>query len=559
MKVISAAAAFAVLVFAVSTWAFAGPVEDAAAQAWTAFAANDFDRAITILDKAVSDNPFEEAGLKDMLGKAFSARGWSRLGTGNYEGALSDFKQANLDEKEKRPLTYLGLGYTFYRLKNSDDALYYLQEAEYLDPKDGRVHMLLGQINYERGKLDEAAKELQLAVDSGQDIPGLKDYLAKVKKEQGVEESFTKRETYYFNIKYEGEEKRELGDYALKTMSAAYADVGGDLGYYPKEPVNVILYTRQQFNDVTDAPSWSGGVFDGNIRVPVGGANIDRDALAAVLYHEYTHAVIHMVAGGRLPTWLDEAAKELQLAVDSGQDIPGLKDYLAKVKKEQGVEESFTKRETYYFNIKYEGEEKRELGDYALKTMSAAYADVGGDLGYYPKEPVNVILYTRQQFNDVTDAPSWSGGVFDGNIRVPVGGANIDKDALAAVLYHEYTHAVIHMVAGGRLPTWLDEGIAQYEERWVRQPKSEPPGPDLRSLSSLSGSFMGIGDAQAARQAYAESLSAVDFYVSRYGMYSLSKLVRLIGEGSKIDAAMDEAVGVSLGDFEGTWKASLGR
>ncbi len=408
MKVASVAAALAVLVFAVSTWAFAGPVEDAAAQAWTAFAANDFDRAITILDKAVSDNPFEEAGLKDMLGKAYSARGWSRLGTGNYEGALSDFKQANLDEKEKRPLTYLGLGYTFYRLKNSDDALYYLQEAEYLDPKDGRVHMLLGQINYERGKLDEAAKELQLAVDSG-------------------------------------------------------------------------------------------------------------------------------------------------------QDIPGLKDYLAKVKKEQGVEESFTKRETYYFNIKYEGEEKRELGDYALKTMSAAYADVGGDLGYYPKEPVNVILYTRQQFNDVTDAPSWSGGVFDGNIRVPVGGANIDKDALAAVLYHEYTHAVIHMVAGGRLPTWLDEGIAQYEERWIRQPKSEPPGPDVRSLSSLSGSFMGIGDAQAARQAYAESLSAVDFYVSRYGMYSLSKLVRLIGEGSKIDAAMNEAVGVSLGDFEGTWKASLGR
>jgi tetratricopeptide (TPR) repeat protein len=396
-----------VVIFAVSTWAFAGPAEDAAAQAGAALAAGDFDSAIKILEKVVSDNPFETAGLKDMLGRVHSARGWNRLGAGDNEGALADFKQANVNEREKRSVTYLGLGYTLYRLKNSDDALYYLHEAEYLDQSDGRVHMLLGQIYYERGKLDEAARELQLAVDSGQDIPGLKDYLAKVKKEQGVEESFTKRETYYFNIKYEGEEKRELGDFALKTMSAAYADVGGDLGCYPKEPVNVILYTRRQFNDVTDAPSWSGGIFDGNIRVPVGGANIDREALAAVLYHEYTHAVIRMVAGSRLPTW-------------------------------------------------------------------------------------------------------------------------------------------------------LDEGIAQYEERWVRQPKSDQPGPDIRPLSTLNGSFMAIGDAQAAKQAYAESLSAVEFYVSRYGMYSLSRLVRLIGEGSKMDAAMNEAAGVSFGDFEGLWRASIG-
>lgn len=408
LKVVSITAAIAALVLAASTWAFAGPVEDAAAEARAAFAANDFDHAVKVLQKAVSENPFDTAGLKDMLGRAYSARGWSRLGAGDNEGALADFKQASLNERDKRPDTYLGLGYTLYRLKNSDDALYYLREAEYQDPKDGRVHMLLGQINYERGKLDEAARELQLAVDSGQDIPGLKDYLAKVRKEQGVEESFTKRETYYFNIKYEGEEKRELGDYALKTMSAAYADVGGDLGCYPKEPVNVILYTRRQFNDVTDAPAWSGGIFDGNIRIPVGGANIDREALAAVLYHEYTHAVIRMVAGNRLPTW-------------------------------------------------------------------------------------------------------------------------------------------------------LDEGIAQYEERWVRQPKQDPPGPDIRPLESLGGSFMGIGDAQAAKQAYAESLSAVEFYVSRYGMYSLSKLVRLVGEGSKLDAAMNDAAGVPLGDFEGLWRASIGR
>ena len=383
-----------------AAWAAQGP--DAKYQAIAALNAKDYDRAIKILEDASGSNPFDD-GLKKLLGQAYSARGWAKVSSEKFDQALDDFKKARLAEPLKQAATYLGLGYASFRLKENDDALYYLEEAVGLDPKEDQAHALLGEIYYERGSLHEAISEWEQSL--------------QIKQDEGV------------------------------------------------------------------------------------------------------------------------------------------KSLLAKAKKELGVEKSFTKRETYYFNVKYEGEEERELGDQVLDILYSASTSVGGDLGYYLKEPINIILYTRQQFVDVTDAPSWSGGIFDGNIRVPMGG-RVDKTALSAVLYHEFTHAVIHSMAGNRVPTWLDEGLAQYEERWVRAPEGRMEG-DLIPLSKLSGSFMKDGT-DTAKQAYAESLSAVQFFVDRYGMFSLSRVLNLLGEGKDISEAMNEAAGVTLPQFEGLWRESLG-
>ncbi len=374
-------------------------------QAINALNARDFGSAIKILEPASAADPFDDE-FKRLLGFAYDGKGWELSGREKFDSAIECFKKARLVEPKKEMATYLGLGYALFRLKNSDDALYYLNEAVNIDPNGEQPHELLGQINYDRGKLREAIREWELALEIKPDNNDVKASIARAKKELGVEGSFTKRETYYFNVRYEGEEKRELGDEVLNILYSASTNVGGDLGYYLKEPVNVILYTRKQFVDVTDAPSWSGGIFDGNIRIPVGG--------------------------------------------------------------------------------------------------------------------------------------------------------HIDNTALSAVLHHEFTHAVLHTIAGNKLPTWLDEGIAQYEERWAREPEGDVRGGDFIPLSSLSGSFMGIGDPGKVRQAYAESLSAVRFYVDRYGMYSLSNLVKLLGEGRGLSDAMVEAAGISLADFESLWRNSLG-
>jgi tetratricopeptide (TPR) repeat protein len=378
--------------------------ENVKAQVSRAVDRQDFNKAVDLLEQAYSQDAYDDE-LKQLLAMAHTSRGWARVAANDFESALDDFRKAKLVEPEKQATTYLGLGYTSFRLKEYDDALYYLFEVVYIDPRQGQAHEMIGQIYYQRGKLQEAITEWELA----QEI---------------------------------------------------------------------------------------------------------------------------------LP------------------DDQGLKSLLARARKEQGVEGEFTKRGTYYFNIKYEGEEKRQLGDEVLDILNSAYSSVNGDLNYYPKEPVNVILYTKKQFTDLTDAPSWSGGVFDGNIRIPIGGSHINKEALAAVLHHEYTHAVVHMIVGHGLPTWLDEGVAQYEEHWARQAKADIRLDGVLPLSSLSGSFMGMDPARA-EQAYAESLSAVNFYVDRFGMYSLAKLLRLMGEGKSLSGAMEESAGVRLEQFELLWKDSV--
>jgi len=379
--------------------------DDLNARASRAIDAGDYDGAIKILEDAFAETSFDDE-LKKLLALAHDTRGWKRVQAGDLDSALEDFRKAKLVEPEKQATTYMGLGYASFRQKDFDDALYYLFEVVYLDPKFSQAHALIGQIYYQRGKLRDAVTEWELALAGN---PG------------------------------------------------------------------------------------------------------------------------------------DQEVKAL----------------LARANKELGVEGSFTKRETYYFNIKYDGEEKRQLGDKVLDIMNAAYSNVNGELGYYPREPINVILYTRKQFTDLTDAPAWSGGVFDGNIRVPVGGGNIDQTTLAAVLHHEYTHAVVHMIVGHGLPTWLDEGIAQYEEHWVRTPRQTISSNVLIPLSALSGSFMGIGDTAGAELAYSESLSAVNYYIDRFGIYSLTKMLKLMGEGKSLSDAMDDAAGVTLEDFEKLWESSV--
>ena len=64
-------------------------------------------------------------------------------------------------------------------------------------------------------------------------------------------------------------------------------------------------------------------------------------------------------------------------------------------------------------------------------------------LGEYPVHTIVAVLYTEQQFRDITRAPQWSGGQYDGRIRIPVAGAAQKPELFERVMTHELTHAVI--------------------------------------------------------------------------------------------------------------------
>lgn len=233
---------------------------------------------------------------------------------------------------------------------------------------------------------------------------------------------------------------------------------------------------------------------------------------------------------------------------------------IAKVSREAKVEDSFNNKEGTHFNVRYEGGESDVAGHVVAIILEEAYQKVGSDLGFYPDDSITTILYSAEQFMDVTRAPAWSGGIYDGKIKIPVGGLRERTDVLEKVIFHEYTHAVVHRMGGGRVPVWLNEGIAQYEEG--RNGGSEElfrylaSAENLVPLKYLEGSFMGLNQEQAIL-AYGEALSAVKYIMDEYGTGMLTRLVSGYKDGKDSDAAIKDTFQMTYKEFQESWRRYL--
>ena len=103
---------------------------------------------------------------------------------------------------------------------------------------------------------------------------------------------------------------------------------------------------------------------------------------------------------------------------------------------------------------------RRTIRCEVLARLEAAYCRIGNTLGVYPSQPVSVVLYTREQYGEITKLAEWSAAGYDGRIRVPLGRALEQQQELDRVLSHEYVHAVVAMLGGRTVPAWVNEGLA---------------------------------------------------------------------------------------------------
>jgi tetratricopeptide (TPR) repeat protein len=228
--------------------------------------------------------------------------------------------------------------------------------------------------------------------------------------------------------------------------------------------------------------------------------------------------------------------------------------YLEKAQRDATAEADYTENESSHFTLKYEGKHTSEaLRGQLLATLEAEYDDLVRELGIAPRNSIPVVLYTEQSFFDVTQAPSWSGAVFDGKLRIPINGLTSVTPELARVLKHELAHSFIRQLSGGRCPQWLNEGIAQAVE-----PKQISHGRLLAELfrdqreiplNALEGSFVQFSSTQAT-VAYEESLAAVQYISETYSMSDLQRILERLGQGSSTEAALRATIHSDYGQLE---------
>ncbi len=247
-----------------------------------------------------------------------------------------------------------------------------------------------------------------------------------------------------------------------------------------------------------------------------------------------------------IPAW----EKSLELRYDKR-----VEEYLAKAKREQAAEANFTERETGRFTLRYEGAATKDtLRQQIVATLDKEYDDLSSELGITPYQNIPVILYTEQAFFDVTQAPSWTGALNDGKLRIPVQGVEFVNAEMARVLKHELAHSFINQASGGRCPQWLNEGIAQLVEgrqlgtRGARLAELYKDGtqPPLRSLEK---SFLGFSRGQAVL-AYDESLAAAAFIRDSYGMSDIRRILEHLGQGGSTEDAISDVLRLDYAHFD---------
>lgn len=176
--------------------------------------------------------------------------------------------------------------------------------------------------------------------------------------------------------------------------------------------------------------------------------------------------------------------------------------------------------------------------------------------GSIPPFRSSVRLLDEPSFYELTGAPAWTNAMFfRGEIIIPLSAKDpLDLDNLHRSVKHEYSHAVFSAISGGRIPGWLDEGLAQ----WIEGEENPALKNSLRSylmksdpvpLALLQGGFTKLSP-QMVPAAYAQSLLAVQALLKTYGVEKIADYLRLLADPLTNESAFETTFGIAESDFE---------
>ncbi len=257
--------------------------------------------------------------------------------------------------------------------------------------------------------------------------------------------------------------------------------------------------------------------------------------------------------GGDVNAAIVTYEKALKHAPNDPQLATKLNAWRADADANRGFVESRVDR----FRVSFQGHADKALAARATDLLESAFWRIGKTLGAYPSDPVMVMLYTEKQFRDITLAPEWSGGVYDGRIRVPAAGAAQSPQLFERVLTHELTHAMVASLVPRGVPTWLHEGLAQHfegDDAAAARRRLKVVGVVV-PLRYLEGNFSRFTTDQAM-VAYDQSLVIVDMLISR-GTVDWNALFRALSESSRTEYTFDN-FGLRYSELESELGATIG-
>ena len=212
----------------------------------------------------------------------------------------------------------------------------------------------------------------------------------------------------------------------------------------------------------------------------------------------------------------------------------------------------------------YQGDDA--FANQLMSTAQEALVRLEKDTGAALTKPIKIYIYAGSQaLQGATIFPTeWTGGIaFTEYSIIAIGIAPNNLSWGVRAMSHELTHLVVHQMTYNpynQLPTWLDEGIAVYNEgppdpAFVALVKRALANGQLISLQSLSSPFSAYSD--AASLSYAQSFSVVDYLITTYGQPKMLELLNTFHEGSSYDGAFEKVYGFNMNELNAQWMQYL--
>ena len=246
----------------------------------------------------------------------------------------------------------------------------------------------------------------------------------------------------------------------------------------------------------------------------------------------------------------DEAKRALEFWRES-LDLapnPDIEKLYHRVEKEQTHDQSGEKLYGVRVVLRYDADTVPiETARGMVGAVDSAFSRVSQQLGCSAEEKIVTIIQSRDAYKKATDAAEWSGGQYDGRIRVPVMNGQQMDARQEQVLAHETTHACLAML--GEWPSWLQEGMAQKLSGETLPPQARAQlaamakAGQLPKLEALRRGWSGL-DTQSARIAYSLALEAVDALYDNFGTDGVRNLMRNPERIVAVSAELDKRLGL---------------
>jgi hypothetical protein len=227
------------------------------------------------------------------------------------------------------------------------------------------------------------------------------------------------------------------------------------------------------------------------------------------------------------------------------QHNPSIEKLYRTVEHETETDKSREVTHGSRFTLRYEGDTLPPGTAQKLTAMlDREITRISVQLGCHLNDRLPVIVQSYENYRQTTGAAEWSGGRYDGRIRIAIPPNGEVDQWVRKTFSHEFVHACLSRT--GQWPPWLHEGLAQRLSGDRLSPNDRAALQQLLQqdrlphLESLGGHWGRLNSTQAA-VAYSLSLAAIEVFCNLHGDLGIRNLVNNPSRLPVVIAELDRA------------------